>query len=101
MNQGSKDDQMPWVIGHRGACGYAPENSRASINKAADLGVKCVEFDVKLTADRQPVLFHDTTLGRTSNGKGHVSQMNSPRFLRHPVTSIFAVVRTRLATAFH
>ncbi|MBT3765980.1 MAG: glycerophosphodiester phosphodiesterase [Rhodospirillaceae bacterium] len=75
MNQGSKDDQMPWVIGHRGACGYAPENSRASINKAADLGVKCVEFDVKLTADRQPVLFHDTTLGRTSNGKGHVSQM--------------------------
>ena len=69
------DDQTPWVIGHRGACGYAPENTLASINKAADLGVKCVEFDVKLSADRHPVIFHDTTLGRTSNGKGRVSQM--------------------------
>jgi glycerophosphoryl diester phosphodiesterase len=74
VDQGSEEDQVSWVIGHRGACGYAPENTLASINKAADLGMKWVEFDVKLSADRHPVLFHDMTLGRTSDGKGYVSQ---------------------------
>jgi glycerophosphoryl diester phosphodiesterase len=74
MNQHFNAEKPPWVIGHRGACGHAPENTLASLHKAADMGAQCVEFDIKLTVDLQPVLFHDTSLRRTSNGKGKVSQ---------------------------
>jgi glycerophosphoryl diester phosphodiesterase len=68
------DSQMdlPRVIGHRGAAGHAPENTLASIRAAARLGVRCVEFDVHLSADRIPVLLHDDTLDRTTDGAGAV-----------------------------
>ena len=46
------------VIGHRGAAGHAPENTLASLEAASGLGVRWVEFDTKLTADGQVVVFH-------------------------------------------
>ncbi len=64
----------PPVIGHRGACAYAPENTIASFTKAAQLGVKWVEFDVMDAADGQLIVFHDESLDRTTNGHGEVSQ---------------------------
>lgn len=64
---------LPAVIGHRGAAGYAPENTLAGLHKAHDLGMTCVEFDVMLTADGTPVLFHDETLERTTNGTGRLA----------------------------
>ena len=60
----------PPVIGHRGACAYAPENTMSSFLKAAQLNLKWVEFDVMDTHDGIPVIFHDDTLDRTTNGKG-------------------------------
>lgn len=65
----------PAIIGHRGACGYAPENTLESIETAASMGVEWVELDVKLTKDRVPVIFHDDTLDRTTNGSGPVAQI--------------------------
>lgn len=62
------------VIGHRGACGYAPENTLASMAMAHQLGVKWVEFDVMLTQDLQAIIIHDLTLDRTTNGRGKVAQ---------------------------
>lgn len=62
------------VIGHRGACGYAPENTIASLEKAAELGVGWVEFDAKLTADGVPIVFHDDTLERTTDGHGAIAE---------------------------
>ena len=62
------------VIGHRGAAGHAPENTLASLEKAAGLGVRWVEFDTKLTADGHVVLFHDDTLERTTDGRGAVAE---------------------------
>ena len=62
------------VIGHRGAAGHAPENTLASLEKAAGLGVRWVEFDTKLTADGHVVLFHDDTLERTTGGRGTVAE---------------------------
>lgn len=56
---------LPAVIGHRGAAGYAPENTLAGFRKAAALGVALVEFDVRLTADGVPVLSHDSIPRRT------------------------------------
>lgn len=57
---------LPRVIGHRGAAASAPENTLAGFRRAAALGVTWVEFDVKLTADKVPVLVHDDSLKRTT-----------------------------------
>lgn len=61
------------VIGHRGAAGHAPENTLAALARAAELGCTWVEFDVMLTADGVPVLFHDDTLERTTDGAGEMA----------------------------
>ncbi len=60
------------IFSHRGASGYAPENTKASFRKALDLGSKTFEFDVQITKDNKYVVFHDFTLERTSTGKGKV-----------------------------
>ena len=54
----------PSLMGHRGAALYAPENTLAGLRKAAELGLAWVEFDVMLTGDGVPVLFHDDSLKR-------------------------------------
>lgn len=65
--------KIPSLIGHRGVARYAPENTIESIQAAADMGIKWVELDVKLTRDGVPILFHDDTLDRTTNGGGPVA----------------------------
>ena len=65
--------KIPKIIGHRGACGYAPENTIESILTAAEMGVEWVELDVMLTRDNVPVIFHDDQLDRTTNGFGNVA----------------------------
>ncbi len=65
--------QPMFKIGHRGACGHAPENTRASFIKAVELGVDGVEFDIQLSADGEPVVIHDETIDRTTNGRGFVA----------------------------
>ncbi len=67
---------LPPVIGHRGAAGYAPENTLSGFRKAKALGCRWVEFDVRLTADDLPVLLHDHRLERTTNGRGSVSALS-------------------------
>jgi len=64
------------IIGHRGIAGLAPENTLAGFRRAASLGVRWVEFDVHLSADGVPLLLHDDTLDRTTNGKGPVARAN-------------------------
>ncbi len=64
--------KLPKIIGHRGACGYAPENTLESVKTAADMGCTWVELDVKLTKDDVAIIFHDDELDRTTNGSGLV-----------------------------
>ena len=64
---------LPPIMGHRGAKGHAPENTLAGIKKAAALGCRWVEFDVRLTADKRIVLMHDDELDRTTDGTGPVA----------------------------
>lgn len=64
--------KLPKIIGHRGACGYAPENTLVSIQTAHDMGVEWVELDVKLTADDVPIICHDDDLLRTTGHEGLV-----------------------------
>ncbi|MEZ6054472.1 MAG: glycerophosphodiester phosphodiesterase family protein [Planctomycetaceae bacterium] len=68
-------DKRIIVIAHRGAHDQAPENSLAAIRKAAELGCDYVEIDVRTTVDHQLVLMHDSTVDRTTKGKGRVAEM--------------------------
>jgi len=58
------------LVAHRGASPYAPENTFAAFEKARALGAQSIEFDVMMSADGGLFVFHDTTLKRTSNGRG-------------------------------
>ena len=66
---------VPFVWAHRGASGYAPENTLEAFELAAKLGADGVEFDVQYTKDGEIVVVHDETVDRVSNGSGFVSQM--------------------------
>lgn len=96
---------MPRVVGHRGAAAAAPENTLAGFRAAAACGTRWVEVDVALTADGVPVLLHDETLDRTSNGKGSIAAMRaadvarldagswfSPRFAGEPMPTLEAAL---------
>jgi glycerophosphoryl diester phosphodiesterase len=61
--------QKPWLIAHRGASAYAPENTVPAFRLAAEQGATFVEFDLQLTKDRQIVCLHDTTLERTTDAE--------------------------------
>ncbi len=63
---------LPKLIGHRGVKDLKPENTLESIITAFDLGLECVEIDVKVSKDNIPLLLHDDTLDRTTNGSGLV-----------------------------
>lgn len=65
----------PLVIAHRGAHGgYARrENKLPAFARALDMRVDAVECDVHLSADNEPVVIHDETLGRTTTGSGTVN----------------------------
>jgi glycerophosphoryl diester phosphodiesterase len=71
MNQ-THPAYMPRIIGHRGACGSAPENTLVSIRRAAEMGAKAVEVDATVSSDGIALLVHDTNLDRCSNGQGPV-----------------------------
>ncbi|MBT4099536.1 MAG: hypothetical protein HOM68_13520 [Gemmatimonadetes bacterium] len=58
------------IIAHRGASGYAPENTMAAFRAAMTMSVTEIETDVHFSRDRQLLLLHDDTLERTTNGKG-------------------------------
>ncbi|MCC6927980.1 MAG: hypothetical protein IT359_03205 [Gemmatimonadaceae bacterium] len=63
------------VIGHRGNCAHAPENTLESFQQARSLGVDALEFDVRRTRDGEIVVFHDATVMRTTGASGAVAEM--------------------------
>lgn len=69
----------PKFIAHRCGGALMPENTLAGLRLAARLGFRAVEFDVMLSADGIPMIIHDETLERTTNGKGHVADMRAAK----------------------
>jgi glycerophosphoryl diester phosphodiesterase len=59
-------------IAHRGASGYAPENTFAAFDKAVEMDADYIEFDVQMSKDKHIVIMHDPKVNRTTNGKGYV-----------------------------
>ena len=62
----------PTVIAHRGFSAVAPENTLPAFQQAIDAGADMIEFDVRLTTDKQFIVIHDPTLERTTSGCGIV-----------------------------
>jgi len=65
------------IIGHRGARNLWPENSLEGFDRARELGVDAVEFDVHLSRDSELVVIHDPTLERTTKGIGPVANRSA------------------------
>jgi len=62
----SLPSRLPDLIAHRGNAAEYPENTLPALRSALELGAQFIEFDVQLTADRHPVLLHDSNLKRTA-----------------------------------
>jgi glycerophosphoryl diester phosphodiesterase len=60
------------IVGHRGACGYEPENTLTSFAKAIECGADMIEFDVWKCLSGELVVFHDKTVDRITDGIGFV-----------------------------
>lgn len=72
QNNLTEGKQRTQVWAHRGASGYAPENTLEAFQMAIELGADGVELDVQFTKDRQLVVIHDETIDRVSDGHGKV-----------------------------
>ncbi|MEM7310156.1 MAG: glycerophosphodiester phosphodiesterase family protein [Planctomycetota bacterium] len=68
----------PWILGHRGAPRYAPENTLVSLRRALELGLDGFEYDLHACASGEAVLLHDDTLDRTTDHTGLVSELTLP-----------------------
>ena len=79
-------------IGHRGAKGYAPENTLLSFEKAIDLNVDGIELDVHLSADETLVVSHDETIDRTTDGKGFVINFTSSQLKEFKIPTLIEVL---------
>ena len=71
---------LPLTVAHRGYSSVAPENTLAAYASAMRSGAEWVEIDVHTTADGVPVVMHDQTVNRTTNGTGDVAVMQSSVF---------------------
>lgn len=78
------------VYAHRGASGYAPENTMSAFIKGIEMGAGGIELDVHLTKDGELVVVHDETVNRTSNGKGCVRDMSLAELRRLDFGSHFS-----------
>lgn len=65
------------IIVWRGATLLAPENTKASAEACIALGMDFVEIDVRLSKDRIPFIFHDSSVDRTTNGSGNFSDLTA------------------------
>lgn len=70
------------VIGHRGNRAHAPENTIESFAQAVASGADALEFDVHVSADGIPVVHHDPTVVRTTDGRGEISRMTFEQLRR-------------------
>jgi glycerophosphoryl diester phosphodiesterase len=95
------------IIAHRGASHVAPENTLAAFRRAAEQGVRWIEFDVSLLGDGTPVLIHDATLDRCSDWTGPISEISrydlsgidaggwkDPDYRGEPIPTLEAALKT-------
>jgi len=98
-------DEEHIIWAHRGRSRTAPENTLMAFRQSLEAGDAGIEFDVALSADGEPIIIHDDTLERTTNGQGGVSSHNyatlskldagswfDPRFSEEKLPSFYDVL---------
>ncbi len=65
----------PLIVSHAACAGHAPENTLAGVKAALEIGADAIEVDVQASADGVPILMHDLTLDRTTNGSGDLASL--------------------------
>ncbi len=108
-----KQHWQPYIVGHRGARGIAPENTLPAFQIAANLRLPRAELDVRLSADRHLVVIHNATVNDSTDGEGRVSEMTldelkeldaaakwSPRYQGIPIPTLDEVLK-QFGTTFH
>jgi glycerophosphoryl diester phosphodiesterase len=81
---------MPLILGHRGASAVAPENTLAAFSRAILDGADGIEFDVRLSRDKVPMVIHDANLKRTALIGNMVCDLTSKQLQEIDVGSWFA-----------
>ena len=74
---------MSLIYGHRGASGYAPENTLEAFLLSMEMGADGFELDVHMSLDGELVVIHDETLDRTTNGTGLNGTPCTYRYVRY------------------
>ncbi len=70
-----EEKPFPLIYAHRGASALAPENTLAAFLLALQAGADGIELDVMLSRDKELVVIHDSTVDRTTDGTGKVSDL--------------------------
>lgn len=87
------------IIGHRGAAGIKPENTVASLRAGMEAGADIIEFDVRLTKDKIPVLWHSAQMNRKSRSKEPLSSLTFDELKKRtagsdrPITTLEAALK--------
>ncbi len=84
-----------WIIAHRGAPRRYPENTLAGFDQALRFGCDGIEFDVQLSRDGIPVVYHDRTLARAGGGRRRVHQLDLSELRRLDAGTRFPAARRR------
>lgn len=90
FNQLSLNENIK-IINHRGFNFEAPENTMPAFKLSVEKGYKYIETDISFTKDNIPVLIHDETIDRTSNGTGNVNSYTYNELLSFDFGSWFNV----------
>lgn len=88
-----KKKDRPLIWAHRGASGYAPENTMISFEKAIEQGADGIELDVQLTKDNKIVVIHDEKIDRTSDGKGYVRDYTLKELRKYNYNATYTKVK--------
>jgi glycerophosphoryl diester phosphodiesterase len=102
------------IAAHRGVSSLAPENTLVAFKQAIQAGCKWVELDVQLSMDKVPVVFHDNTVDRCTNGNGLISEMTleglklldagqwfSKEFINEPIPTLSEILLLAKQTKLH
>ena len=77
-------------VAHRGASGNYPENTLLAFQKALEIGVDEIELDLYLTKDDHLIVMHDSTVDRTTDGTGAISELTLPEIKAFDAGRVFS-----------
>lgn len=89
MSQPGYNEPVVKVIAHRGCSAKAPENTLAAFRLAIELKCDLIEMDVQFSRELEPLVIHDSTLNRTTSGRGAVAEWSAGEILQLDAGSWF------------